>query len=110
MSQRSKLPVTEDLDFHYLLGLMPPLHDEPEFAWLPELFSIIGHESLITLCKYAGGEIIKIPTLEQLSESIDALQWFYDVKIKQSKSLSDVPQNICNLFMKICEVYDARNS
>lgn len=109
MSQRSKLPVTEDLDFHYLLGLMPPLHNEPEFAWLPELFSTIGYESLITLCKYAGGETIKIPTLEQLSESIDALQWFYDVKIKQSKSLSEVPQNICNLFMKICEVYDARN-
>ena len=109
MSQRSKLPVTEDLDFHYLLGLMPPLHNEPEFAWLPELFSTIGYESLITLCKYAGGETIKIPTLEQLSGSIDALQWFYDVKIKQSKSLSEVPQNICNLFMKICEVYDARN-
>ena len=43
----SKLPLTEEIDFHYLLGLMPPLHNVPEFAWLPELFSIIGHEKLV---------------------------------------------------------------
>lgn len=110
MNQRNDLPITEDLDFHYLLGLMPPLHDEPEFAWLPELFSTVGHESLITLCKYAGGEVIKIPTLDQLSKSIEALQWFYDVKIKKSKSMSEVPSNIAPLFIKISEVYDARNS
>lgn len=109
MNQRNDLPITEDLDFHYLLGLMPPLHDEPEFAWLPELFSIVGHESLITLCKYAGGEVIKIPTLDQLSKSIEALQWFYDVKIKKSKSISDVPPDVSTLFIKISEVYDARN-
>lgn len=107
---KSDLPLTEDLDFHYLLGLMPPLHNEPEFAWLPELFSTIGYERLITLCKYAGGELIKIPTLDQLGDSIDALQWFYDVKIKKIKSISEVPANISQLFLKICEVYDARNS
>ena len=37
-----KLPITEELDFAYLLELMPPLHDIPEFSWLPELFAIIG--------------------------------------------------------------------
>lgn len=109
MNQRNDLPVTEDLDFHYLLGLMPPLYKEPEFSWLPELFSIVGYERLITLCKYAGGEVIKIPTLDQLSDSIEALQWFYDVKIKKCKSASEVPSDIIQLFMKICEVYDARN-
>ena len=55
MGKRIKLPITEELDFAYLLSLLPPLKDEPEFAWLPELFSIVGHESLIRLCKYAGG-------------------------------------------------------
>ena len=54
----SKLNRTEDLDFHYLLTLMPPLHNISQFTWLPELFSIIGHEGLIKLCKYAGGETI----------------------------------------------------
>lgn len=106
----SRLPITEDLDFHYLLGLMPPLHDEPEFAWLPELFSIIGHESLLTLCKYAGGETIKIPTLDQVSKSIEALQMFYDIDIKHCKSKLDVPPNLVELYAKICEVYYAQNN
>ena len=105
----SKLPVTEELDFHYLLELMPPLHQVPEFAWLPELFTIIGHENLIKLCKFAGGERIRIPTLEQLTDSIDALQWFYDVNIKQTKSIPEVPVNLHTLFTKIEAIYNARN-
>lgn len=106
---RNNLPKTEELDFVYLLELMPPLHDVPEFAWLPELFSIVGHESLITLCKYAGGETIKIPTIDQLSNSIEALQWFYDIHIKQVKDINELPATYKKLYEKIVEVYDARN-
>jgi len=106
----SKLPLTEDLDFSYLLGMMPPLYQIPEFAWLPELFSIIGHERLILLCKYAGGERIQIPTLEQISDSIEALQYLYDVKVKKSKDITEVPVRLHTLFAKMLEIYDARDS
>lgn len=105
-----KLPVTEELDFHYLLGLMPPLQGIPEYSWLPELFSIVGHESLIKLCKYAGGELIRIPTLDELSKSIDAIQWFYDVYIKKSKSDAEVPDGLSEQVAKIKVVYDDRNN
>ena len=105
-----KLPIAEELDFHYLLGLMPPLHNVPEFSWLPELFSIVGHESLIKLCKYAGGEQIRIPTLDELSKSIDALQCFYDVYIKKSKSESEIPDGLSELVDKIRVVYNDRNN
>lgn len=105
-----KLPVTEELDFHYLLGLMPPLQGIPEYSWLPELFSIVGHESLIKLCKYAGGELIRIPTLDELSKSIDAIQWFYDVYIKKSKSDAEVPDGLSEQVDKIKAVYDDRNN
>lgn len=105
---KHKLPVTEELDFAYILELMPPLHNVPEFAWLPELFSIIGHERLIKLCKYAGGERIQIPTLRQLTDSIDALQWFYNVKIKKINDVVEVPINLLSLYSKICNIYDAR--
>ena len=89
-----ELSIPEELDFQYLLQLLPPLEDDEAFAWLPELFSIIGAEKLITLCKYAGGETIKIPTLDQLLEDIEALQWYYDVYIKKSKSTFDIPDNL----------------
>ena len=106
----SKLPQTEELDFHYLLSLMPPLHDTPEYAWLPELFSIIGHEKLVLLSKYAGGETIRIPTLVELLNSVDALQWFYDIHIAKRKNVSEMPSHLNGLYSKIAEVYDVRNS
>lgn len=101
------LPLVEDIDFHYLLGLLPPLENIPEFAWLPELFSIIGAESLITLSKYAGGETIKIPTIAQLSNSILALQYFYDCYISNKIQTSEIPDSMHSTVAKIKEVYDA---
>lgn len=109
MNQDEKLPITEELDFAYLLELLLPLYGISEFAWLPELFSIIGHEKLITLCKYAGGETITIPTLQQLSDCIDIMQWYYDVQIKHTKSIGDVPAELRNRFYKVIEVFSARD-
>lgn len=106
--EKNQLSLTEDIDFHYLLGLMPPLHNVSEFAWLPELFSIIGHEKLVLLAKYAGGETIRIPTVEELLNSIDALQWFYDVQIAKKKQLSELPNDLVDLYSKITEVYNVR--
>ena len=110
MNNPNKLPLTEELDFHYLLELMPALHNISKFEWLPELFSIIGHESLIMLCKYAGGECIQIPTLEELSDSVTALQLFYDIEIKQCRDYATVPSHILPIVKEIKEIYDARNS
>ena len=102
-----ELSITEELDFQYLLQLLPPLENEPEFALLPELFSIIGAKKLITLCKYAGGETVKIPTIDQLSKDIDALQWYYDVYISHKKSVDDIPIEFIDLVLKIKSVYQS---
>ena len=104
------LPITEDLDFHYLLELMPLLSNEPEYAWLPELFSTIGYRSFIKLCRYAGGELIRIPTVDELDLSIAALQWFYDTEISKKFDLSEIPEEYSQLVMKIRGAYDAEDS
>ena len=101
-----ELPIPEELDFQYLLQLLPPLEGEADFAWLPELFSIVGAEKLITLCKYAGGETIKIPTLDQLLKDIQALQWYYDVYIKKSKYDFEIPDNLKDLVNIIKSTYN----
>ena len=108
--KRKQLPVTEELDFHYLLSLMPPLYNIDELSWLPELFSIIGHEKLILLCKYAGGEVIRIPTIDQLNQSLISLQWFYDVYIASRKEVNEIPLEYVECVSKIVEVYNARNN
>lgn len=107
---KSKLPITEELDFHYLLNLMPPLRGISEFQWLPELFSIIGEDSLISLCRFAGGETIRIPTIDELTECIDALQHFYDVYIKHRITEAEIPAELRMLVQKIREVYNAGNT
>jgi hypothetical protein len=107
MKSDKELSITEELDFQYLLQLLPPLEDTPEFSWLPELFSIIGAKNLITLCKYVGGETIKIPTIEQLSKDIDALQWYYDVYISHKKNVDEIPIEFIDLVLKIKSVYQS---
>lgn len=103
------LPITEELDFAYLLEMMPALHSVQQFTWLPELFSIIGHERLLKLCKYAGGETIRIPTLDELSDSIEALQWYYDINIKKEKQVEEIPLKILPTYKKVVDVYNAQN-
>ena len=104
---RDSLPITEELDFACLLELMPVLHDVPQYTWLPELFSIIGHKRLLKLCKYAGGETIRIPTLDELVKSIEALQYYYDINIVHKKPVESVPEDLMSYYQKICEVYNA---
>ena len=106
MSRTEKLPVTEELDFACLLELMPAMHHISKFAWLPELFSIIGHERLIDLCKYAGGEVIRIPTIDELSTSIEAFQWYYDVCVRKTKDITEVPVNLHSMLEDIMRVYE----
>lgn len=110
---KNNLPITEELDFHYLLSLLPPLQGEPEFAMLPELFSILssdkeGYEKLIDLCNFCGGETIKIPTIEELSDSIEALQYFYDTEIKGMSRPDMTSPKILNLANKVKRIYNAR--
>ena len=108
---KNQLSLTESSDFAYLLTLLVPLYDDPAFSWLPELFAIIGHEDLIKLCKYAGGETIKIPTLTQLSTSIEALEWFYKVYISKKNYKKSIPEELRPLVDKILAHYgEALNS
>ena len=104
---RHKLDITEQADFQYLLALMVPLYTEPQYQWLPELFSIIGHENLIRLCRYAGGETIKIPTLDELSSSLEALDWFYKIDIKHEADIRSVPRALRPTVRQIEEIYNS---
>lgn len=89
-----ELPIDEQLDFSFLLELMVMLEDEPLYSILPELFSILGHEKLILLCKFVGGEVVKVPTIKELTTAIEAMQYFTDIDIKQIKSEISNPDAI----------------
>ena len=101
----TNLNLKETSDFACLLELMMPLTDDPQYACLPELFSILGHEKLLLLAKYAGGSVIKIPTVEELSDLIEALQWFYNIHISKPKKLTHSPFKCRPIIHRLEEVY-----
>ena len=103
--KKTELSLTESSDFHYLLTLMSALEDDPAYACLPELFSILGHEKLLLLCKYAGGTEIKIPTVEELQKAIEALRWFYQVYISKHKYKKSIPEELLPLVDRIYNHY-----
>ena len=100
-----ELNLKESSDFACLLELMMPLKDDPQFACLPELFSILGHEKLLLLAKYAGGAQIKIPTVEELNDAIEVLQWYYNIHIAKTKKLTHAPFKYRPSILKLEEIY-----
>lgn len=106
--KNEKLSLTDEINLHYLLELMPPLFDVPEYALLPELFSTIGIDSLLALCKYAGGETVKIPTLSELSDAILALDMFYNIELLHKPYNDTTSDSVVNLYKKIKSVYDSK--
>lgn len=108
--QDNKLDITQTSDFYCLLELMVPLYHIDEYAALPELFSIIGHEKLITLMNYAGGETIKIPTINELNHAIEALDWYYNVYVTERKQPLSIPEDCRELVDKIKEALHASNN
>ena len=107
--KNNALPITDEINLHYLLELMPPLYEVPEYALLPELFSTIGIDSLLALCKYAGGETVRIPTITELSTAILALDVFYTRDILKHEYSDDVSMDVINLYERIKAVYDSQN-
>ena len=108
--KNNTLPITDEINMHYLLELMPPLYSIPEYALLPELFSIVGIDSLLSLCKYAGGETVRIPTLSELSDAISALDVFYTQDILHKEYTDKTNETIRRLYGEIKKIYDSQNS
>jgi hypothetical protein len=108
--QHSELDITQTSDFYCLLELMVPLYQIDEYAALPELFSIIGHEKLIRLMNYAGGETIRIPTIDELNHAIEALDWYYNVYVTERAQQQSIPEDCRELVNKIKEALHASNN
>lgn len=97
--------ITEELDFLYVLTLLQPLHGCDTFSWLPELFSIIGPDKLLQLSKFAGGEEIRIPTLDEIYHCIECVTYYYHSFLLKDISTSDIPVEYIDDVLKIAKIY-----
>ena len=68
----------------------------PEYSSLSELSYILDKDSLLKLCEFYGGQTIKIPTIKEIEDYINALLVYQQVDIEH-KNLQTV---LCNLKRK----------
>lgn len=101
----TSLDLKETSDFACLLELMMPLENEPQYACLPELFAILGHEKLLLLAKYAGGTVVKIPTVEEITYLVESLQWYYNIHVAKTKKLIHAPFKYRPMIHRLEEIY-----
>lgn len=54
----------------------------PEFSSISELSYLLDKENLLKLCEFYGGQTIKIPTIKEIEDYINALLVYQEVDIE----------------------------
>lgn len=86
-----------------------------EYSSLSEMVYVLDKDNLLNLCEYFGGQTIRIPTIDELTNLVYSLLLYQYVKIEkmpyekgielighESKDLRQVKAN----YRKLCEVLD----
>ena len=89
------------------------LTNVPEYSSLSELSYVLDKDNLLNLCKYFGGQTIKIPTLKELKNLINALLLYQYVKVENmtyDQGIEVLKNNDCDLhevkieYRTLCDV------
>lgn len=74
MGIKNELQKLKQLDiWSLMLFVLYNFQKIPEYAAISELAYILDEKSLLRLCEYFGGQTIKIPTIDQMEETIYAM-------------------------------------
>ena len=64
-------------------------HEIPEYSSISELSYILDKDNLLKLCEFYGGQTIKIPTIKDIEDYMNALLVYQQVNIEH-KNLEKV--------------------
>ena len=78
----------EDI-YSLILFVLYRLKDSPEYSTLSELIYILDNESFINFLNYFGGTTIKVPTLDEMREIVNAIL-FYERSINSRLSQDEI--------------------
>lgn len=80
----NELKELKNNDFYsILLFILFRLTDNPEYSSLSRLAYILDIDNLLKLCKFFGGNIIKIPTIDQLEDICNGLLLYQKVDLEK---------------------------
>lgn len=90
-----KMKIKEELSnlkendiYSLMMFVLFKVKDIPEYSSISELAFILDKQNLLNLCEYYGGLTIKIPTIQELEDILDALLLYQLIDI-QGNSYSD---------------------
>lgn len=84
MAIKNELEKLKQIDiWSLMLFVLYNFQSIPEYAALSELAYILDEKNLLKLCEYFGGQTIKIPTIDQLEETIYAMLLYQYIDIEK---------------------------
>lgn len=84
MSIKNELEKLKQIDiWSLMLFVLYNFQNVPEYSALSELAYILDEKNLLKLCEYFGGQTIKIPTIDQLEETIYAMLLYQYIDIEK---------------------------
>lgn len=84
MAIKNELEKLKQIDiWSLMLFVLYNFQNIPEYSSLSELAYILDQKNLLKLCEYFGGQTIKIPTIDQLEETIYAMLLYQYIDIEK---------------------------
>lgn len=84
MAIKNELQKLKELDiWSLMLFVLYNFQRVPEYSSLSELAYILDKKNLLKLCEYFGGQVIKIPTIDQLEETIYGMLLYQYIDIEK---------------------------
>ena len=84
MAIKRELEKLKQLDiWSLMLFVLYNFQKIPEYSALSELAYILDEKSLLKLCEYFGGQTIRIPTIDQMEETIYGMLLYQYVDIEK---------------------------
>lgn len=104
----------KDMDLYSLaLFSLYKLMGTAEYSSLSEMVYVLDKDNLLNLCEYFGGQTIKIPTIDELTNLVYSLLLYQYVKIEKmpyDEAIKLIGHKSCDLravksnYRKLCEV------
>lgn len=104
--------------YSLILFALYKLMDVPEYSAVSELAYVLDKENLLNLCEFFGGTTIKIPTISELEDMMQALLLYqyvnidgmeYDKAIELLGNKSSELRSVKRNYNNMCEVLDKYN-
>lgn len=84
MAIKNELQKLKQMDiWSLMLFVLYNFQKIPEYSAISELAYILDEKSLLKLCEYFGGQTIKIPTIDQMEETIYSMLLYQYVDIEK---------------------------